>query len=254
MLRTRLNISDAPKRLRAGNAVMIAALLLALLVMVGCAGESGQSVQADQTKSAEAVNDGNAGSAADAGRAGEPANRIAEAVPEQPSPVLIPSGARISVRLLSSISSASSRSGEEFDAELTAPVTENGIPVIEKGARARGHVVSARESGRLQKPGYLKLTLDSIDVGGRLVPIRTTAVSATGGSHKKRKVTLIGGGAALGTAIGAIAGGGKGAAIGAASGAGAGTAGALATGKKDVTFSAERLLAFRTTGVITLKK
>jgi hypothetical protein len=251
MMRTRPIISDgAPRPLPAGSAVVLASLLLALLVMIGCAGNSGQAVQADQTRPAEPVNNG----AADAGRAGEPANRIAEAVPEQPSPVLIPSGARISVRLLSSISSASAKSGEEFDAELAAPVTENGTTVIEKGARVRGHVVSARESGRLQKPGYLKLTLDSIDVDGRQVPIRTTAVSATGGSHKKRNVTLIGGGAAVGAAIGAIAGGGKGAAIGAASGAGAGTAGALATGKKDVTFSAERRLAFQTTGVITLKK
>ncbi len=256
MLRTQPKSSDWLTR-PAIHRLMIAAILVTLLaVMVGCSGRSGQTVQADQARPAQAVseNGGGAAESGDAGRPGEPAGGAAEAVPEPAAPVFIPNGTRLSVRLLSSISSASARSGDEFEAELAAPVSENGTAVIGKGARVRGHVVSARESGRLQKPGFLRLTIDAIDVGGKQVPVDTTSVSASGGSHKKRNLTLIGGGTALGAAIGAIAGGGKGAAIGAASGAGAGTAGALATGKKDVAFSAERVLTFRTTSVTALKK
>jgi hypothetical protein len=54
----------------------------------------------------------------------------------------------------------------------------------------------------------------------------------------------IGGTAAVGALIGGLAGGGKGAAIGAGAGAGAGTVGAAATGKKDVSYSAEDKLSF----------
>ena len=55
---------------------------------------------------------------------------------------------------------------------------------------------------------------------------------------------VIGGTAAVGAFIGALAGGGKGAAIGAGAGAGAGTAGAAATGKKDVRLPAEAVVSF----------
>ena len=45
--------------------------------------------------------------------------------------------------------------------------------------------------------------------------MQTTSVNRVSAAHKKRNAILIGGGAGLGAAIGAIAGGGKGALIGA---------------------------------------
>jgi hypothetical protein len=69
-------------------------------------------------------------------------------------------------------------------------------------------------------------------------------VERVGPAHKKRNAFLIGGGAGLGAAIGAIAGGGKGAAIGGLAGAGAGTAGAAATGKEELAIPAESALVF----------
>src|SRR5439155_7386496 len=78
-----------------------------------------------------------------------------------PSPVTMKSGTSVSVRLLQTISSRSAKSGDEFDAELATPVIVDGKTVFPKSARVRGRVVSARDSGRLQDPGFLRLSLDA---------------------------------------------------------------------------------------------
>lgn len=56
---------------------------------------------------------------------------------------------------------------------------------------------------------------------------------------------MVGGGAALGTLIGAVAGGGKGAAIGAITGAAGGAAIQVLTRGKEVNVPAETVLTFR---------
>jgi hypothetical protein len=167
--------------------------------------------------------------------------------PVEPRSVTLPQGRTLHVRLLQALSSRYASPGQAFDAELATPVVVDGRTVLPKSTRLRGRVVSARPSGRLHNPGYLRLTLDAVQApDGKWVDIKTTSVRAEGKSHKKRNLAFIGGGTGVGAAIGAIAGGGKGAAIGALSGAGAGTAGAYATGKEDVSFPAESRLVFTT--------
>lgn len=122
--------------------------------------------------------------------------------------------------------------------------TQNEI-VIPVGSTVYGHVVSARHSGRLRHPGEISLTLDSVVVNQQTIPLATSHVVAYGGSHKKRNLAWIGGGTGGGALVGALAGAGKGALIGGGIGAAAGTTVALVTGKKDVTFPAERRLRFR---------
>ncbi len=160
-------------------------------------------------------------------------------------PVQVPSGTAVSVRLQSSISSASAQLGDRFKAVLDSPLRVGGQTVAAAGSKVTGRVVAAEHSGRLEHPGFLQLELSSINAGGREVAISTSKITAKGASHKKRNMSWIGGGAGGGALLGGLMGGGKGALIGSAAGAGAGTATAAATGKHDVAFNVEHQLTFR---------
>lgn len=162
-------------------------------------------------------------------------------------PLVIPASTAIYVRLQQSLSSATAQPGQKFSATLDEPLVVENQTIAPKGAPVEGKVVSARESGRLHNSGYLRITLSSITLNGKDVPVQTNSMYVSGGSYKKRNLAIIGGGAGGGALIGALAGGGRGAAIGSIVGAGAGTGAAYATGRKEVGFAAERRLGFRLT-------
>lgn len=156
----------------------------------------------------------------------------------------IPAGTRLHVRLDDGVSTARNRAGDPFHATLVEPVVMEGRTVLPRGTRFHGHLTSSRASGRLKGRAFLALTLDGFQLQGRDYRIATSRVDRVSAAHKKRNAVLIGGGAALGAAIGALAGGGKGAAIGAGAGGGAGLAGAAITGKREVGVPAEAPLTF----------
>lgn len=165
----------------------------------------------------------------------------------------LPAGTAIPVILDQSVSSRDARSGEKVAASVAQDVTVGGKVVIPKGSPAAVYVATARASGRLSTPAKLYLRLDSVTVHGKAYSVSAHYAGGTGKSHKKRDIVAIGGGTAAGAVIGALAGGGKGAAIGAGVGAGAGTAGAAATGKKDITYSAETRLSFTLKSSVTIR-
>ena len=156
----------------------------------------------------------------------------------------IPAGSHATVRLNTSLSSATAHTGEGWGGTLTQEIVAHGKVVARAGAPVKGKVTYVNRSGRLHKPGALTLRLTSID--GETV--YSSRITRQGKSHTKSNATKIGGGAGAGALIGALAGGGKGAAIGAAAGAGAGTGVAAATGKQEVRIPAESVLTFTITG------
>jgi hypothetical protein len=130
---------------------------------------------------------------------------------------------------------------------LDQPIIVNGETVVPRGARVTGRVISAKASGHLTDPGYIRLTLATLSIDGKDLSIQTSSLFAKGASHEKRNLAIIGGGSGAGALIGGLAGGGKGALIGTAVGAAGATGTAYATGKKDVGFGTERRLTFRLT-------
>ena len=158
----------------------------------------------------------------------------------------VPEGAKISVVTDQAVSSKTAKIGQTVTGTVSQDVTSSGKVVIPKGSAVKLTVSSVQASGRLSTPAKLYLRLRTVTVGGKTYTFATSSAGRTESGKGKRDAGFIGGGAAGGAVIGALAGGGKGAAIGAAAGAGAGTAGAAATGKKDIEYPAETRLPMTT--------
>ena len=170
----------------------------------------------------------------------------------KPQPLIVPSGAVLTVTTSQGLSSKTSQAGQTFLASLAQPISVAGKPALPVGAAVSGTVVSAKAKGKIKGQGELSLELTSISVGGHTYQIQTSVLSSTAKGKGKRTAATTGGGAAGGTVIGAIAGGGKGAAIGAIVGAGAGFIGGAVTGNKQIEIPAESALSFTLTSPLTL--
>jgi hypothetical protein len=98
-------------------------------------------------------------------------------------------------------------------------------------------IIRQLSSGGATGSPEMALDVQSITVNGRKYQVSTTNLtqdSGTGIGKNKRTAETIGGGAAIGTIIGAIAGGAKGAAIGVLAGAAGGAGVQVFTRGRDV--------------------
>jgi hypothetical protein len=160
-------------------------------------------------------------------------------------PLVVPSGATITVSLASALGSKLSETGQTFTGAVAKDVVVDGVVAVPRGATATGSVVDAKPLGKFAGGAVLEIRLNSINLNGSDVPVQATARSFTVKGKGKRTGIMAGGGAALGGIIGGIAGGGKGAAIGMLAGGGDGGAGAAFTGNKDIVLPAESAVAFQ---------
>src|SRR5258708_5884928 len=158
----------------------------------------------------------------------------------------IPSGTTIRVRMIDKLSSEQTQMGDTFHGTLDEPIEVNGKQLYPKGADVIGRVTNVHPTGRVSEPGELDLGLNTVSSGTVAASIHVEPLVLKGESHSKSNDTKIGGGAALGAVIGAIAGGGKGAPIDTLSGGAAGTGAAAATGQKPPTVESEAVLTFIT--------
>jgi len=157
----------------------------------------------------------------------------------------IPSGTVLAIRMVDSVDSERDSVGQTFRASLDEPVFDSrGDTLVPRGADVVVKLVDDQQSGKIQGRTVLTLDLASLRINGRDVDIDTVSITEESASRTGRSTKVIGGTAALGAIIGAIAGGGKGAAIGAASGAGAGTAVQVMTKGQRVRIPSETRLTF----------
>jgi hypothetical protein len=154
----------------------------------------------------------------------------------------------IRVRIDTELSSKTARTGDRFSATVTEPVYggDSGTTVIPTGSKVWGRVTTVRRAGR-RTPGNIAVSFYQVElpnrvthaINGSLSSLQADNVNSdnegtvTGKKNTKRDAVFIGGGAATGALIGAIAGGGKGAAIGAILGGGLGTGARVYENEKD---------------------
>lgn len=179
-----------------------------------------------------------------------PMGPISSAMPNTPAPkpiqlISVPSGTALNIRLIDSIDTEKNTVGETFRASLASPVYVDDRVVIPAGAGVSGKITSIETSGRFTGRPQVGLELTSFMVNNRRYLIHTSEFTRQGGSQGSRTAKSVGGGAAIGALIGAVAGGGKGAAIGAAVGAGAGGGVQAARGAQQVKLPSETRLSFR---------
>ena len=165
-------------------------------------------------------------------------HRVARTAPPPVRYYTVPANNVIRVRMDTELNSRTARIGDRFSASVTEPVYggESGVTVVPVGSKVWGRVTSVRPAGR-RTPGNIAVSFYQVQtpngvrhiINGSLTSLQTDQVNADnegtvkGRSNQKRDAVFIGGGAATGALIGAIAGGGKGAAIGAILGGGLGT-------------------------------
>jgi hypothetical protein len=164
---------------------------------------------------------------------------------------VIPAGTVVSVRMIDSIDSDASHAGETYRASLDQPLVVNGQTVAPAGSDATVQIVRVQQGGRISGNEEVTLALASFSANGRTYDINTSNESVSSNSRGKQSAEVIGGGAALGAIIGAIAGGGKGAAIGAGAGAALGTGAQVLRGQR-VKVPSETRLSFTLTRDLTL--
>ncbi len=175
---------------------IISVLMLVLALSVGCARQPNPQA-ADENYAAPKGDDRTLPFDRDSKK-----NGISPSGTLVPTPQNLPAGTPITIRLQSAVSSASSHSGDTFEGVVEEPIVIQGQTAVPRGANATGRVVAAKASGRLHDPGYLRLTLASISINGKDVPVQTSSIFIKGASHEKRNLEMIGGGAGAGVECG----------------------------------------------------
>ena len=171
---------------------------------------------------------------------------MAAAAPADPGgSVTIPAGQSVLVRMIDGVDSAKDQVGQVFHASLETDLTIGNSIVARKGTEVYGRLANAQKSGTFSGKSELQLELTRIVIDGKDYPIVSSDYTLQGKGQGAATAKKVGGIAAAGAIIGAIAGGGKGAAIGAAAGGATGAGVQVLTKGQQVKVPSETLLEFR---------
>jgi hypothetical protein len=164
------------------------------------------------------------------------------------SKIIVPADQKLSLELLSPLSTATNQKGDKFTCKVLSPAEY-------MGALIEGHVKKSKRSGKANGKSEIVLGFDTITLAdGRIGNFNASVIEvfdivAAGDqgradnegtvkekSRVKRDAVRISVGAAIGAIIGGLLGGGQGAAIGAAIGAAAAATTTLSTRGADLEF------------------
>jgi hypothetical protein len=173
--------------------------------------------------------------------------------PQQTSnPVTIPAGTLLTVRTNEPLDARRLQIGSMFQATVANDIYSGNVLAIPRGAVVTGQVVNVQKSGDLAGKSGLQLQITQLQLGGQAYPLMTDAWKADAPNKLGYSAGNTAGGAMLGAAIGAIAGGGPGAAIGAVAGGTTGLAASAATKGPQVVIPPEALLNFHLANPVTV--
>ena len=172
----------------------------------------------------------------------------------------LPVGTRVSVQLISTLSSSADRAGDTFTAKVQDPIFAKGMEVVPAGSTLRGHVTFVKPPGRVKGKAEMRLVADAIVLqdgheytfSGQLTDDPGSSVKVNGsegtiegkGKSKTQAAKESGIGAAAGAGVGGLSAGGTGALYGAGIGAVAGLIHTLAKHHKDVVLQPGTELTF----------
>ncbi len=143
--------------------------------------------------------------------------------------------------------------GDFFQGTVAQSIYVGNVLAIPRGAQVTGRVVDVKKPGELKGGASIALQLTTLNLGGNSYSLATdtfdTSSPGKGGYTAGNTV----GAAALGAAIGAVAGGGPGAAIGAVAGTGVGLGASAATPGPRSIVPPEAVLSFHLTSPATVQ-
>ena len=95
-------------------------------------------------------------------------------------PQNLPAGTLLTVRLTNPISAENPDANGVFEAVVDEPIVIEGNKLVPLGTIVSGRVESARASNLERKSGYIRLTLDSINLAGSKLPVQTSSLFVRG--------------------------------------------------------------------------
>jgi hypothetical protein len=188
---------------------------------------------------------GSAAATAATASAAAPASAYASASATTGGDVTIPAGQSMLIRMIDGVDSAKNHVGDVFHASLETDLTVGNAVVARKGTDVYGRLANAEKSGTFTGKSELQLELTRIVIDGKDYPVVSSDYTLQGKGQGASTAKKVGGIAAAGAIIGAIAGGGKGAAIGAAAGGATGAGVQVLTKGQQVKVPSETVLEFR---------
>ncbi|HEV8131549.1 MAG TPA: hypothetical protein VGQ81_09860 [Acidobacteriota bacterium] len=157
---------------------------------------------------------------------------------------VVPTGTVLRVRTSEAIDSDVSRVGDTFSGSLDDDLILNSELLAERGTPVKLRIAEVQQSGEFKGRSQLTIDLVEMTLRGTSYTLTTSQVQERGASRTRKSEAVIGGGAALGAIIGAIAGGAKGAVIGTVVGGAAGAGYQVLTKGDKVKIPAETVLEF----------